>query len=337
MIIKLIFIIFLIYIIFYCLNILLKPLEHMKMMNTKLVDTLEKNGYEINVDNYTIKKCNNNTCNQKNYKSIDFNDEKSHYLSKNKHLSNTIFLKNSIPTPIHVIIDHKNKDEYLNKSIIFPCVLKPIDGMQGTDVYTFIKNKEQFNKILLQLLNKYDTVLMENQVYGKNYRIFIFNNQVMDVIEREQPYIIGDDKHTIEELINIKNENQLKANLYPIQKIDKELIKEQNCNMNTILHDNQKVYITNTINFHNGANPKRIDLSKVPIENINMFIHAHKLIGLECSGIDYMSDDIYIPYYKNNGHIIEINDMVDTQIHVDADNKKDPNYLFNNIVKSFEF
>jgi cyanophycin synthetase len=305
-------------------------------MNSRLVDTLEKNGYEINFDDYIIKKCNNDICIEKKYDSIHFNNEKSHYLSKNKNLSNTIFLKNSIPTPIHVIINYKNKDEYLKKSISFPCVLKPIDGMQGTDVYTFIKNKDQFNNILLKLLNKYDNVLMENQVYGKNYRIFIFNNKVIDIIEREQPYIIGDGIHNIKELIQIKNENQLKSNLFPIKKIDEDLIEEQNYNINSILNKNVKVFITNTINFHNGANPIRVDLKKVPKDNIDMFIHAHKLIGLHCSGIDYMSNDIYIPYYKNNGHIIEINDMVDTQIHIDADNKKNPNYLFNNIVKSLE-
>jgi glutathione synthase/RimK-type ligase-like ATP-grasp enzyme len=37
-------------------------------------------------------------------------------------------------------------------NIIFPCVLKPVDGMQGKDVNTFIKNKmlriEKWNAII---------------------------------------------------------------------------------------------------------------------------------------------------------------------------------------------
>ena len=66
-----------------------------------------------------------------------------------------------------------------------------------------------------------------------------------------------------------------------------------------------------------------------------MFIKAHKLIGLECSGIDYMSNDITVPYNQNDGHIIEINDMVDTQIHYDADNRSKPYELFENIAKTF--
>jgi D-alanine-D-alanine ligase-like ATP-grasp enzyme len=95
------------------------------------------------------------------------------------------------------------------------------------------------------------------------------------------------------------------------------------------------LFITNTINFHNGANPVRINLDTVPEINKEMFIKAHKLIKLECSGIDYMSSDITIPYNENNGHIIEINDMVDTKIHSDADNGSDADFLFRNIYKSF--
>ena len=46
-----------------------------------------------------------------------------------------------------------------------------------------------------------------------------------------------------------------------------------------------------------------------------------------------MSSDIYVPWNKNNGHIIEINDMVDTYIHYRTDNSK-PYFLFDNIAKS---
>jgi hypothetical protein len=48
-----------------------------------------------------------------------------------------------------------------------------------------------------------------------------------------------------------------------------------------------------------------------------------------------MSDDITVPYNENDGHIIEINDMVDSFIHVKSDNSSKPNFLFENIAKSF--
>jgi len=334
----LIIILFVILVIFYCINKLFKKKEYMTMKNIKLNEIFKENGYEIDIDTFTIKKCEGEVCLEKQYKTRNFNSTESHHKAKNKPLSNTIFKNNNIPVPDHYIIDNTNKYYYLNEfNIKFPCVLKPVDGMQGTDVYTFIKTKEQFSQILNNLLNKYTKIMFENQVYGDNYRIFVFNNKIMDIIKREQPFIIGNNIDTVEKLIIEKNKSQLKKKLFPIKKIDWDYIKEQGYTKKSIPEKNKKIFVTNTINFHNGANPVRIDLENVPEINKNMFIKAHKLIDLECSGIDYMSENIYIPYNVNDGHIIEINDMVDTQIHVDADNRKNPNFLFENIFNNFKF
>lgn len=326
----------LIFIILFFLNHILNKKEHMTMQNSYLQRILKKNGYEIDIDNFIIKKCINNKCTTKAYKTDHFNTIDSHYLAKNKPASNTIFMNNNIPVPKHIIINNENKSDFLNNyDLKFPAVLKPIDGMQGTDVHTFIKTRKQFIKILENLLIKYGSIMMEEQVYGDNYRIFVFNNQIMDVIKREQPFIIGNGIDTVEKLIINKNNDQVKKSLFPTKKIDYEYILEQGYNKNDTVKKNKKIFITNTINFHNGANPVRINLDEISNENKEMFIKAHKLIKLECSGIDYMSSDIKVPYYKNEGHIIEINDMVDTKIHIDADNGAKPNFLFENIVKSF--
>jgi glutathione synthase/RimK-type ligase-like ATP-grasp enzyme len=322
-------------VIFWYINYFLKDKEHMSIENTELIKILEKDGYDIDTENLVIKKCNNKKCIEKKYSTKHFNSKESHKLAKNKPESNTIFANNNIPVPKHIIINDYNKDNFINNNKIeFPSVLKPVDGMQGIDVNTFIKNIDQFNEILNNLLKKYDKVMFENQVYGENYRIFIFNNKIMDIVKREQPYVIGDGYKKVLDLIVERNNFQKYNGLFPTTNIDWNYIKEQGYNKDSLVNKNNKVFITNTINFHNGATVLRIDLEKVPKINKDMFLKAHKLINLECSGIDYMSPDIYIPYNDNNGHIIEINDMVDTYIHVrtDADN---PDFLYQNISKSF--
>lgn len=330
---KNIILIMLIVIFFYLINILLKPFEHMSMKNNRLNKIFNENGYSIDVDEFVIKKDDDII---KEYSTKNFNNIKSHNTAKNKPLSNSIFSQNDIPVPKHEIIDNNNKYVYMyDTQIEFPCVLKPIDGMQGKDVNTFIKNIEQFRIILENLLKKYKKVMIENQVYGDNYRVFVFNDEIMDIIKREQPFIIGDGKKNVDQLINDKNLLQKKKKLYPTKNLDWNYIEEQGYKKDEIPIKNKKIFITNTINFHNGANPVRIDLNKIPLINKEMFIKAHKLINLDCSGIDYMSPDITVPYNENKGHIIEINDMVDTKIHIDADNGDNPNFLFKNILNTF--
>lgn len=315
--------------------------EHMTMKNSFLKEVLNDNGYKIDTDKYTIEKCDydeNKSCKKLVYGSQHFNNTQSHHLAKNKNLSNKIFSDNDIPVPQHWIINKKNKNYYLNDfDMFYPCVLKPVDGMQGKDVNTFIKNKKQFTEILNRLLDNYDEIMMENQVYGDNYRVFVFNNQVMDVIKREQPFIVGDGKTQLLQLIENKNILQKEKKLFPTTNLDWNYMLEQGYNKDSIINNEEVVFITNTINFHNGANPVRIGLEDIPQANLDMFVKAHQLIGLECSGIDYMSPDIRIPYNENDGHIIEINDMVDTKIHIDADQGAKPYLLFENIAKSLEY
>lgn len=318
---------------FVAINRFMNVQENMSMKSNYLNRKLNENGYKVDLENYAILDENNNIV--KKYPTLYFNSNSSHYTAKNKPLTNKILMKNNVPTPKHIIITKKNKHIFSEASEYFPCVLKPVDGMQGKDVYTHIDNQDEFNNILRKLLKNYDKIMLENLVHGNNYRIFIFNNKVMDIIEREKPYIIGNGKNNVRELINSKNEILESKNLFIVKYLDEKLIKQQGYNMNDIVTNNQKIYITNTVNFHNGANAKRIPINNIPKNNIELFIKAHQLIGLECSGVDYMSNDINIPYYQNNGHIIEMNDMVDTKIHIDADEKNNSDFLFNNIVKSF--
>jgi cyanophycin synthetase len=308
----------------------------MNIENPQLLKILEKDGFEIDIDKNIIKKCINDKCIEKKYSTRNFNNLESHRLAKNKPESNTIFANNNIPVPKHYIINNENKNYFMyNFPIEFPCVLKPVDGMQGTDVNTFIKNIDQFRLILNNLLLKYDKIMLENQVYGENYRIFLFNNKIMDIVKREQPYVIGNGSKSVIKLISDRNDKQERNGLFPTNNIDWNYIKDQGYNKDSLVEKDKKIFITNTINFHNGATVLRIDLESVPEINKEMFIRAHKLINLECSGVDYMSTDIYIPYNENDGHIIEINDMVDTYIHARTD-PNDPYLLYNNISKSFD-
>jgi len=339
---NILFLFIILFAIFYILNTyVLKHVEHMSINEGLLNKVLLENNINVDKKNRILKKCKNDdsgneTCYQKKYETNHFNSTKSHYLAKNKPASNSIFQKNNIPVPKHYIITEKNKFYYLNDFIpTYPCVLKPVDGMQGRDVNTFIKTKEQYNAILLYLFTRYNSIMYEEQVYGNNYRVFVFNDRVIDVIERQQPFVIGDGGKSVSQLIDEKNKEQKKKLLFATTNIGWDFILEQGYKKDSILDNGKKLFITNTINFHNGANPVRIPLNTIDPINIEMFVNSHKLIGLECSGIDYMSYDIRVPYYQNNGHIIEINDMVDTQIHYEADNRKDPTFLYKNIAETF--
>jgi cyanophycin synthetase len=192
--------------------------------------------------------------------------------------------------------------------------MKPINGTFGIDVITDIETKEELMDAIKHL-KKYKYVMLEEQIAGDCYRIFVFNNKIIDVIKREKPYIIGDGVHDIRELIEIRNQEQLKIKLLPTKNISEIIIKKQGYNMNDILETDKKVYISNVINMHNGARIYRVHITDIPHKNLDLFIKTNNVMNITCSGLDFLSNDITIEYDKNNGRILEVNGTPDTEIH----------------------
>ena len=101
--------------------------------------------------------------------------------------------------------------------------------------------------------------------------------------------------------------------------------------MNSIPLKGQVIIVSETINYHNGSELNRIPIKKVHPDNIKMFLKINKLLGVELSGIDYMSPSIE-KSYKQEGHIIEVNNSPDMKIHFKADSKNN-NFAVRRFVK----
>ena len=335
------FTILIIFLILFILNRFLNITEnYTPLINNDFKKILRDNNFQINESDKTIKYCNDNQCQEASYK-LSFNNVNNVRLVINKYETNAHLRANGIKNvPISLIVGLNNIDYILNQmrdnNIKFPIVLKPVNGTFGIDVYTSIMNENQLKETtdILQSKN-YTDILLEEMFHGDNYRVFVFNNRVIDIIKREKPFIIGDGINTINYLNELRNNEQIKNNFFPLKELDIYYLKTQNYNPDDIPDKGVKVFVSNVINLHNGAVPSKVNIHKVPIENIRLFEKITKILGLNCSGIDYLSDDIYQKYYDNhnNNHksksniILEVNGTPDIGIHLIFD--KDDQFYSN--------
>jgi cyanophycin synthetase len=281
----------------------------------RFFDEIRKKKYEIDYYNKLI------IYNDKKI-SYDkhFNTSEARDTAKNKIETSTILKKANIPVPKFIKIDLSNSiddiKETINKNhISYPVVMKPINGTFGIDVVTDIETTDELSDSINSLKKRYKEILLEEQVEGDCYRIFVFNDKVIDIIKREKPYIYGNGKNTIKELIKIRNKEQLQLELIETNNVSELFIKKQGYKMDDIPDKKNKIYISNVINMHNGARIFRIPINRVPKKNIDLFIKVNKAMKIYCSGLDYMSNDITVPYDKNNSYILEVNGTPDTEIH----------------------
>jgi hypothetical protein len=335
-----IFIFIFVYICFYIINKIIKTIIKAKT-NTNIENFLDINPF-LFINNKYFEKClkknnlklkfkNNNYLIYNNNKIIrkyrinNLNPKGVAPITSNKYKVYKIYKYHNIPIPKFILINNKNIN-YISKKfpIGFPCVLKPINLFGGKDVFPLIKNKEDFIKKLSYLKKKYKEILYEEHIIGKYYRILIFENNIIDIVERVIPLITGNGIDSIYNLIYKKEDMFIKR----MKPSDWNYLESKGFPKNYILEKNKKVIIKHPDNYY----LIRIDLNTVPEINKKIFLKAANIIGAKISGIDFLSRDITVPYNLNNGKIIEINSRPSTKIHETLD-LYDPFYPYNKIVK----
>lgn len=207
---------------------------------------------------------------------------------------------------------------YKDKAI----VIKPNSTNFGIGI-TIFKNtytQDEFEKALELAFSKDSTVLIEEFIEGKEYRVFIIDNEVVGVLHRVPANVTGDGTSNIKQLIEIKNQDPLRGVGYrkPLQKINLGIEEEmflasQGLDFNSILERNQLVYLRENSNISTGGDS--IDYTDDISDSLkNIAIQCAKAVSASIVGVDMMIKDIKGDAIDNYT-IIELNFNPAIHIH----------------------
>ena len=269
----------------------------------------EKDGFVIDIQNSSISYCYpNQQCKKKIYPRPYLNTLLSPKMYKSAPQISDLLRMYGIPVPRYVILNRLNMGKTFPQN--YPIVLKPITSSDTHDIYTDIENYAEYTQIRDELLKRYERIMMVDQILGEHYRIYLFAGDVMDIILRIRPFVTGDGKHTIRQLIEMRNQKRIQNKQYPTRMISEKYIDQQGYSINSILTNGVTIFITQSISYQNGADSKHIPVSKIPKENIALFKKAIQIVGFECGMIDYVSPDITQSYQTPPDHSILNSEMV---------------------------
>ena len=283
-----------------------------------LVDGIKRNNFTINRDKKILTKNNDSIKYDTNFNSINGSRNCNDKIKTALHLR-----KENIPMPKEYIWNRSlsnSKNLYKINQLKYPLVVKPNKGTQGYGVTTNIKNQTELIKVINKLLNKTKNtdkqIIVEEHYNGDNYRVMVLNNEVIGIVRRDNPYVIGDGKSSLQKLIS-----QHKQSKHNIHEYDVPYIKKQGYDLNSIIPNNKKIIVSKVQNYHNGAPIHNISIDNVHPDNINMFKKTAEVLDVNLTGIDYMTNNLMTPYYED-GVIIEANERPDIAIHCDSVNAK---------------
>lgn len=208
---------------------------------------------------------------------------------------------------------------YMDKSI----VIKPNSTNFGYGVSIF---KSKFTKAdykaALELAFSYDKkVLIEDFIYGKEYRFFVIDGHAVAVLHREAANVVGDGTKNISDLVAMKNSSPLRGFGYktPLEKIslseiEQTFLKYQGLDFTSIPKSGEKVFLRENSNISTGGDS--IDFTDaVPQSYKRIAIKAAYSVGARICGVDMIIKNIQNPYPENNYAVIELNFNPAIHIH----------------------
>lgn len=181
----------------------------------------------------------------------------------NKVVTKKILGDAGFPVPAGAEFD--NKDEalrYFSQIQKKAIVVKPKSTNFGLGISIFKEptNLEAYEKALDIAFSEDQSLLVEEFIDGTEYRFFILDGKCEAVLLRVAANVVGDGKHSIRELIDIKNANPLRGRNHrsPLEIIDLGdiellMLEQQGYQPDDILPDGIKVDLRRNSNISTGG------------------------------------------------------------------------------------
>jgi cyanophycin synthetase len=229
-----------------------------------------------------------------------------------------------LPVPQQMMIHSERQAIRAARRIGFPVVIKPLNANHGRGVTINLMNDEDvataFNEAQKHGTSR--AVLVESFITGYDHRMLVVNNELVAVAKRVPGHVIGDGIHTIEQLVDVVNQDPRRGvgheKVLTRLELDHQaarLMEEAGYNEETVLEKEQVFFLRSTANLSTGGTA--IDVTDiVHPDNRDMAVRAIRAIGLDIGGVDFLTDDISKSYKEIGGGICECNAAPGFRMHV---------------------
>ena len=233
---------------------------------------------------------------------------------KNKVLSKKLMASLGFPVAPHALIQRPEDLQQAVKAVGFPCVLKPIDGGGGKGVVADIRSPQALQAAWrLAQPHARSGLMLERHVAGVDYRLMVVDGRLVAVIERKASSLMGDGRHTVEQLLaalNATRSSNLSRSRYlvPIatDQVLLDHLRSQSLGLQDVPPAGQEVSLRSNANRSTGG--VCVDVThKVHPQLVGMAEHLARVTGLYAAGLDYITTDISQAPEISGGVFIEIN------------------------------
>ena len=233
------------------------------------------------------------------------------FITHSKRLTAEMLRRHGIPTPQHQSVKDAQEALAAAAKMGYPVVIKPDDQEQGRGVSAGLTNPSAVEAAFMQACALSKTVLVEKHHEGQDYRLTVFRNQVIKVIQRRPAAVVGDGVHTVTELIELQINSDPRRGEeedFPLDtiRLDEHTtsvleLKRQGLTADSVPEAGRSVLIMRTGNM-------ALDVTdEVHPDVAAQAVLAARVVGLDIAGVDLVARDISQPLAAQGGAIVEVN------------------------------
>jgi cyanophycin synthetase len=243
-------------------------------------------------------------------------------LASDKEETNSILRDLGLPVPKQRLVRSSRDAKRAAERIGFPVVLKPLAGNHGRGVSINLKTPEEIEVAFDKAREHGRNVIVESYLEGHDHRILVVNGELVAASKRVPGHIVGDGKRSIEQLVDIVNEDPRRGvgheKVLTRLELDHQadrLLTKLGYDRSTVPAEGETVYLRSTANLSTGGTA--IDVTDtIHPDNREMAVRTIKAIGLDIGGVDFLTKDITESYREAGGGICEVNAGPGFRMHV---------------------
>jgi cyanophycin synthetase len=193
-----------------------------------------------------------------------------------------------------------------------PCVVKPVSGAGGSGTTSGVRTVRQLRRARLRAARLHDELLIERQVPGDVLRFLLLDGELLDVIQRRPPTVVGDGRSTIAELIAAENERRFMAAAGErpwLLRPDLDCVftlEARGLVLSSVPAAGARVAVKTAVS-QNGPADNESVLGTVGDALVADATRAADAVGVRLAGVDVITDDPGVSLRDSGGAVLEVN------------------------------
>jgi len=243
-------------------------------------------------------------------------------LASDKEETNALLRDLGLPVPDQRLVYNTRSAVRAAERIGYPVVVKPLRGNHGRGVSIGMSTHGEVEVAFEKAREHGRAIVVEKYVAGFDHRLLVIDGELIAAAKRVPGHIVGDGRHTIEELVEEVNRDPRRGvgheKVLTRLELDHQalrLLSQKHLTPQSVPQDGEAIYLRSTGNLSTGGTA--VDVTDlIHPDNRDMAIRAIKGIGLDIGGVDFLTADISKSYREIGGAICEINAGPGFRMHV---------------------